>query len=153
MKKYFSVLFLSVVALMSVVAFNSCKKDDEPIDSSSIVGVWQASYAEWWDMIDGKIVDKGAEPVVDDIVYEFRASGKVDIYDDLNDYNKGIKDQTADWKISGNKLIISGLDDEDEIYLIENIGKNTLVLSVTEKDEEGGITWESYYKTTYKRMK
>ena len=156
MKKLFGFLFASAFALLCVTGISSCSNDDDdkPVDSANIVGAWLASYAEWWEKENGVITDKGSEPEADPIVFDFHDNGKVDVYDDEADFRKGIIDHTSTWKINGDVLTIVW-DDEDEVakYKIENVGSDILELSQSYKEKEDGITYEDYYKTTFKRLK
>ena len=163
MKKLRDYFVVCAVALFCIAGLNACNgdDDDEPVDSSSIIGTWQAVYDEIWEKENGKIVYQESESYDKDDVWiiDLKSNGRYATYDEPNTYPND-PDGEGNWKLDGKKLslgddeydAVSG-DPEWDQYTVESVDANSLVLSIYEKDTEDGITYEVYSKTTYKKIK
>ena len=113
MKKLRDYFVVCAVALFCIAGLNACNgdDDDEPVDSSSIIGTWQAVYDETWEKENGKIVDQesGSYDKDDVLIIDLKSNGRYAIYDEPNTYPND-PDGEGNWKLDGNKLSIR--DDE-----------------------------------------
>lgn len=133
-------LFWMTVLLFSAIGLSGCSDNDGISGNASetIVGIWQGSILEGYEIYMGEREDYSEAN--DSEYYTFNNDG-TGVYDDVkwNDH------YTFDWSISGNELIIDEGTTEEERYTIETLNDNTLVLSYSEKEED----YEYYAKSTY----
>ncbi len=135
MKKNY--LLLMTMLLFAVVGFTSCSDDDEGGISGNaeelLVGDWTAIHFEGYYKYDGVIEEEWDEPIDGRGVYLF-------FYEDGTVEMDGAY---ADWRISGNTLILDG-----DRVTIETLNATTLVLSMRESyDGE-----EYFERITFERI-
>lgn len=155
-----SLKFLLVLGLISF-GFLSCSDDDDNEDneSSKLLGTWIMIHEEGYESerVNRKDYryeydyyypeDMKHKDAAVGTTFEFRKNGEY-----YSGYDSYPTDYRGKWKYTGNKLIVSELDDMDGIeYPYElkviNLSSNELVL--VEQFKEG--YHEFYAKTTFKR--
>lgn len=151
--KSLKLIGLAIVTIVMSVNFAACSDDDDDVDVSELLGVWEAIHIEgyetyqgeterWNTDIDAATYDDGEYPRV-----EFLNNGVVKTYYYSNGWTD---DEEGKYQVNGNKIHIQGYGDDEGYYLtIVSLNSNQLI--VEEKDSEDG---EEYYeKVTYKRIK
>lgn len=147
MKKIY---FLLMAAFAVLVVCSACSKDEDnsqDVTPNAIIGTWKEIANEGWEIEEGE-KNEWNETYNDPNEYwgmtlNANGTGGYFEYYDGELWNGSFK-----WKLSGNKITIIAVDEIDyedtEMYIIENVSSNTLILSW--KDEY------SYEKYTYKKM-
>lgn len=146
MKKYIT------FALMAIISFTivSCSSDDNgvSISDNQLVGLWELTKMESY------IEYKGKRQQVDEEFEHIREQFNSDhtyIEYEYNSYTKQWErssDHKTTWTLAGNKLKL--IIDRDEVITatITTFTKNTLELTVTEK--EGAVIYEEHM--TFKKI-
>jgi hypothetical protein len=136
-------LLLGAFAALTLV-FSSCNKDE--VDSSDMVGSWQQTYEFGWVKINGVIDEDQStdEAVIDGEITIFKKDGT------------GETDgETFTWKLSGKTLAMNFDEDEEtENYTVEKLTSSEAVISISYREGgDGEDTYESYTRSTFKRVK
>lgn len=152
MKKIGYLLGLCAMVCCLAMGFASCSDDDDDVSSSELVGIWDPTHAEGYEIWDGE-KDEWNENVnsgTNDMDYnrvEFLGDGTYNTYYYYNGWKKETSGGT--YRVNGNKIYVYDPDEDEEYTLtIVSISSDKLVLEEKE-------TWEDeeyYEKVTYKRV-
>lgn len=146
MKKYIT------IALMAIISFAiiSCSSDDNgvSISDNQLVGVWELTKMETY--IEYKGQRQQADEEFEYIREQFNSDHTYIEYE-YNSYTKQWErnsNHKMTWSLAGNKLKL--IIDRDEVITatITTFTKNTLELTITEKD--GAVTYEEHM--TFKKI-
>lgn len=134
---------LSVMMIVALSAgFASCSNDDDEMTSETLVGTWETTWEEGWskNTEDPTDLEEWNDACSEEDKYQmtFKADGTgID----------GVSDSFT-WKLDGNVLTITNGEDTESAKVLK-LTESEIVIEVTYKDGK----WESYEKTTYKRVK
>lgn len=151
--KTLRIIGMAVIAVIMSVNFAACSDDDEDVDASELLGLWEPIHIEgyetyegetrtWNTDIDAATYDDGEYPRV-----EFSGDGIVKTY---YYYNGWTGDEDGKYQVNGNKIHIQGYGD-DEGYDLTVVSLDSNQLVVEEKESEDGD--EYYEKVTYKKIR
>lgn len=153
MKNYFkSFMGLAVAVLMSMVSV-SCEKDSSGkkgvIDRDNIVGTWQMESIQYLYYENGQLEESDAENCDGSwyVIFDLQEGGVGTVleYEGGNLYRESIE-----WELVANKLIlISGED--DQVYTVDSVTDNKLVLSGQVVWDEDGIKCKEVAKCIFSR--
>lgn len=115
-----------------MIPFSSCSDDDEEISSSNLIGTWQYTGGKFWEIIDGEKETWEEDGDDDEWIMTFKEDGTMIEWD-------GFSNETYEWKLNGNKLILDG----DE-FTVKTLTSNKLVLEIHEKDSDGDEFLDQY---------
>ena len=134
--KYFSFFLF---ALVLGAGFASCSDDDESVDSSAIVGLWEVTWTEGYeyDSEDPEYNDEWSE-ALNGIKFKFNSDG--------TGY-EGDESDTFTWSLEGNRLTIQG-GYYTEVSTVLKLTSSELVLEYYDEDD----SYKYYEKLTFKRV-
>ena len=146
-------LFKVMVAVLATgLMFVSCKKDDDALKESNLVGKWKATELSWVYYEDGIKKSSETDFFIDHGRYfQFNANGTGQ---DL--YTAGNASETyaiKSWLLMGDELILTFEDDYyNENYRVEELTSTTMKLTVTEELIEEGVKLKGVYYYTFVKI-
>jgi len=143
-RKIVSLAFIASVVLVA------CKKSGSSSnDSSAIQGKWNLTRNVSSIYVNGALVDSGHTDVSSlDYIY-FYANGSVISYENDNNSNNQAISDTASYKILNNQFLVINAPSEIDTLKIQTLTSNSLILTDSYTESNGGITSITYDTVQY----
>lgn len=149
MKKIELKFWLSCMMMALCIGFTACDDDDEGIDGDAkalIIGTWEGTWTKGYEIYNGK-KETWDEEYGEGTFITFKSDGTATLKEDIG--NNKLYTENYTWSISGNKLFLKDIDNDDDNdeYIITTLNSGTLILTSHDKDGED----EYYEETTFKK--
>lgn len=143
-----NLLYMMLMLLGMTFAFSGCSDDDDEVSNGKLVGTWEATWYQGYEIYsDGDRYewDEPADEYRDRITFE--ADGSYSLY--LYDSGSWRFEAEGTWKTSGSKLYMHCTSDDDDFELnIITLTESQLIMDEYMKDPES----EYYEKVTFKKV-